>query len=112
MNADTALNFTDSEFDREVLESDLPVLVDFYGVECRPCQIIAPIVDQLAAEYTGRIRVGKLNAHEHASTAARFQINSVPTLILFDGGEEQRRVVGLQSQKALRELLDTCCQSA
>ena len=101
-----ALQFQDSSFKQEVLESGQPVLVDFYADWCGPCKMLAPIVEDLAAEYADRIKIGKLNVDQNMETAAKYGVQSIPTLILFKGGEAVKTVVGLQSKAALTQILD------
>ncbi|RHP30737.1 thioredoxin [Lachnotalea sp. AF33-28] len=102
-----ALQFQDSSFKQEVLESGQPVLVDFYADWCGPCKMLAPIVEDLAAEYADRIKIGKLNVDQNMETAAKYGVQSIPTLILFKGGEAVKTVVGLQSKAALTQILDS-----
>ena len=102
-----ALQFQDSSFKQEVLESGQPVLVDFYAGWCGPCKMLAPIVEDLAAEYADRIKIGKLNVDQNMETAAKYGVQSIPTLILFKGGEAVKTVVGLQSKAALTQILDS-----
>lgn len=102
-----ALQFQDSSFKQEVLESGQPVLVDFYADWCGPCKMLAPIVEDLAAEYADRIKIGKLNVDQNTETAAKYGVQSIPTLILFKGGDAVKTVVGLQSKAALTQLLDS-----
>lgn len=85
---------TDGDFEQEVLRSDMPVLVDFWADWCGPCHSVAPEVEAVGVQLTGRIRVLKLNIDDNPRTADRFQVRSIPTLILFSGGNEQTRVVG------------------
>jgi len=105
-----ALAITADDFDTEVLQSDIPVLVDFYGNACPPCRALAPTIDKLAAEYDGRVKIVKLDTAEHFEVAAMFDIQSIPTLIYFQGGEVVNVQVGWQSQgkieEALEQLLD------
>jgi thioredoxin 1 len=89
---------TDRDFQQQVLGSELPVLVDFWAPWCVPCHLVAPVVEQIAAEQAGRLRVVKLNVDDSPHTAGRFGVLSIPTLILFGGGQEQGRVVGAQSK--------------
>lgn len=102
-----AIQFQDSSFKQEVLESGQPVLVDFYADWCGPCKMLAPIVEDLAAEYADRIKIGKLNVDQNMETAAKYGVQSIPTLILFKGGEAVKTVVGLQSKAALTQILDS-----
>ena len=105
-----ALAITADDFDTEVLQSDIPVLVDFYGNACPPCRALAPTIDKLAAEYERRVKIVKLDTAEHFEVAAMFDIQSIPTLIYFQGGEVVNVQVGWQSQgkieEALEQLLD------
>ncbi len=103
------LNVTDDNFANEVLQSDLPVLVDFWADWCQPCKIVGPTIDALADEYEGRIKVAKLNVDENRLTATHYGIRSIPTVALFSGGSIQRSYVGVQAkpqyQAGLEELL-------
>ncbi len=105
MSKDT-LTLTDATFDEQVKLADEPVLVDFWAEWCGPCKMIAPILDQIATEQAGRIRIAKVNVDENAKTAQRFEVMSIPTLILFKDGEPQLRVVGAQPKSALLAKLE------
>jgi thioredoxin 1 len=97
---------TDKDFDKEVLKSDLPVLVDFYAVWCGPCQMMAPVIEEIGKKYDGKLKVYKLNTDESTQTAMNFQIMSIPTLIIFKAGKEAKRLVGFQPKERLAAELD------
>ena len=98
---------TDSDFDADVLQSEQPVLIDFWAEWCGPCKMIAPILDDLAGEYSGRLAIKKLNIDENQGVAQKFGVRSIPRLILFKDGAAQGQVVGLTSKKNLTEFLDS-----
>jgi len=104
-NADVR-TFTDSNFDSEVLQSQEPVLVDFWAVWCGPCRAIAPAVEELAKEYSGKARVGKLNVDENQQVAARYGIRSIPTLLVFKGGKVVDQVIGAVPKSKLVDALN------
>jgi thioredoxin 1 len=97
---------SDAAFEADVLKSDIPVLVDFWAQWCGPCKMIAPILEEAARDYEGRVRIAKLNVDENAVTATKFNIRSIPTLLLFNKGELAGRKVGAVSQSHLRVFLD------
>jgi thioredoxin 1 len=97
---------SDAAFEADVLKSDTPVLVDFWAEWCGPCKMIAPILEAAAGHYEGRIRIAKLNVDDNAASAAKFNIRSIPTLLLFNKGEVVARQVGSVSQSRLRAFLD------
>jgi thioredoxin len=96
---------TDASFSADVERSPLPVLVDAWAAWCGPCRMIAPVIDELAAEMAGRIRVAKLNVDENPATAARFGLQSIPTLLVFKGGREVDRIVGVQPKSEISRRL-------
>jgi thioredoxin 1 len=100
------MDFTDQNFDSEVLSADKPTLVDFWAEWCAPCKMIAPTVKALADEYSGQLRVGKLNIDENPSTPTKFGIRGIPTLIIFKGGEVVAQVVGVRSKADLKAAID------
>jgi thioredoxin 2 len=95
------LTVTDASFSADVEQSPLPVLVDFWAAWCPPCRMIAPVVEQLAGELAGRVRVAKLNSDENPVTASRFGVRSIPTLLIMKGGKEVDRMVGAQPKAAI-----------
>ena len=97
---------TDSSFDTDVLQSDLPVLVDFWAVWCAPCRMIAPVVEELADSYAGKVKVAKLNVDDHGDVATRYNVRGIPTLLLFHGGEVQDQMVGAGSRDSIVGMLD------
>jgi thioredoxin 1 len=100
------LEFSDQNFEQEVLKSDKPVLVDFWAEWCAPCRMISPAVEAIAGEYAGRAKVGKLNVDENVSVTSRYNIRSIPTLLLFKNGEIKDQLVGTTSKDNLARLLD------
>ena len=99
--------FTDENFDAEVTQSENPVLVDFGAEWCGPCRALAPIVEELAAEFDGRIKVGTVDIDQSKQVATKFAIMSVPTIILFKGGEPVDKVVGLRPKAELKNRIET-----
>ena len=106
MAGDNTLNFTDSAFDQDVINSDVPVLVDFWAPWCGPCRAMAPTVDAVADEYAGKVKVGKLNTDDNPGTASRFQIRGIPTLLLFKGGKVVEQRVGAMAKPEVTKMLD------
>ncbi|MEM9406771.1 MAG: thioredoxin [Acidobacteriota bacterium] len=101
----TVLN--DENFQSEVLESQEPVLVDFYATWCGPCKALSPIVEKLAGEYEGKLKVGKLNIDEAPGAPSQFSVRAVPTIVFFKGGEAVETMVGLKREAELRKTIDT-----
>lgn len=101
-----AFQFTDANFKTEVLESDKLVLVDFYADWCGPCKMMAPIIDELAKEYDGVVKIGKLNVDDNPNTAAQYRVMTIPTMIIYKNGEGVDTTIGVVSKNALIEKLD------
>jgi len=106
MAGDNVQTFTDGNFEETVLKSGGPVLVDFWAEWCGPCKRLAPTVDALAAEYAGKVTIGKLNVDDNPNTAFKFQIRGIPTLLIFKGGEVVESVVGLAQKDDLKKAID------
>lgn len=101
-----AQQFTDRDFEKEVLKSDKPVLVDFWAAWCGPCQIMGPIIEELAEEVKDKYKVGKLNVDENREMASKYGVMSIPTMIIFKDGKEVKQLVGVQSKDNLKEELE------
>jgi thioredoxin 1 len=99
-------HFTDSNFKKEVLDSDLPVLVDFWAQWCGPCKMIAPHVEELAKEYAGKMKIGKLDVDANAKSASTYGVMSIPTLIFFKGGKVMAQVSGALNKSALKQKIE------
>jgi thioredoxin 1 len=101
-----ALHFTQANFQNDVLKSDKPVLIDFWATWCGPCRMIAPIVEQLAAEYEGRAKVGKIDVDENPDIARQYGVMSIPTLAVIKNGQVVSKVVGAYPKPKIAEMLD------
>lgn len=107
MNNSSIITLTDASFEKEVLQADAtPILVDFWAEWCGPCKSIAPILEELAQKYHGKIKIGKLNVDENATTPAKYGVRGIPTLILFKDGKALDTKVGALSKSQLEEFLD------
>ncbi len=106
VNETFTLQVTDSTFEQEVINGSGSVLVDFWADWCNPCHMIAPVLEELADEYQGQLKVGKVNVDENPETPARFGIRGIPTLLLFKDGELKEKVVGVQPKSQLVSLID------
>jgi thioredoxin 1 len=106
MATENVQTFTDGNFDNDVLKSGAPVLVDFWAEWCGPCKRLGPTVDALAAEYAGKVTVGKLNVDESPNVSFKFQIRGIPTILIFKGGQVVESVVGLAQKDDLKKVID------
>jgi thioredoxin 1 len=97
---------TDESFDSEIINSDIPAMVDFWAEWCGPCKMVGPVVEELAGEYKGKIKIAKMDVDHNRQTPAKFGIRNIPTLILFKGGEVINTIIGAQSKSAIEEELN------
>ena len=101
--------FTDQNFEDEVIKNEQPVLVDFWAPWCAPCRIVSPVIEDMAKEYEGKLKVGKVNVDENPNTASRFGIMSIPSILIFKNGEPVKTMIGAQSKenykKAMEEII-------
>jgi thioredoxin 1 len=100
------VTFTDQNFQTDVLKSDMPVVVDFWATWCTPCKIVGPTIEQLAEEYKGKVKVGKMDVDENQQTAGTFGVMSIPTVMVFKKGQPVKAVVGAQSKDAYKRMID------
>lgn len=105
--SDKIQEVTDQNFEEEVLKSELPVLVDFWAAWCAPCRMIAPTIEQLADQFSGRARVVKLNVDDNGSTSAKYNIRGIPTLLLFKGGVITDQIVGASSRDVIAKMIES-----
>lgn len=106
MASENVVTITDTNFQEEVIGSDKPVLVDFWAEWCPPCLRLAPTIDKLADDYAGKFKIGKLNTEDSRETAMQFDIKSIPTMLIFKGGELVKTIVGIRREEELVEELD------
>ncbi|MBW2057827.1 MAG: thioredoxin [Deltaproteobacteria bacterium] len=106
MEGDVLIHVTDQEFEKEILQSEIPALVDFWAPWCAPCHMVAPAVEGVARKFTGRIKVAKMNVDENPVTPGSYEIMGIPTLILFKNGEAVDRIIGVAPQARLEGLVE------
>lgn len=106
MAGQNLLELTDANFESEVIESDTPVLVDFWAEWCQPCKMLGPTIEKLANEYEGKVKVGKVDTDSNRETAVKFNITAIPTVIIFDKGTVAQQVVGLKGEGDYKKILD------
>jgi len=99
------LQVTDDNFENEILKSDIPAMVDFWAEWCGPCKMVGPVVEELAKEYAGKVKIGKMNVDQNRQTPAKYGIRAIPTLILFKDGNVAQTIVGAQPKSAIEEEL-------
>jgi len=104
--------FTDANFDQEVLQSRIPVVVDFWAVWCTPCRIVSPIIEELAKDYEGKVKVGKLNVDENQQTSGKFGIMSIPSVLIFKNGKPVKTIIGAQGKEKYRKEIEEILTSA
>ena len=100
------LNFTDSDFKTQVLESSQPVVVDFWAPWCGPCKIVSPIIEELAKEFEGKVKVGKMNVDENSQTASTYGIMSIPSILIFKNGNPVKTIIGAQGKEKYKKEIE------
>ncbi|HEU4415833.1 MAG TPA: thioredoxin [Candidatus Angelobacter sp.] len=106
MASQTILEVTDGNFDQEVLKSDQPVMIDFWAAWCGPCKALAPIVDEVASAYSGKVKVGKMDVDSSPVTPQRYGVRGIPTLLIFKGGQVQEQIVGYVKREVIEKALN------
>ena len=106
MASENVKEFTDQNFENEVLQSDKPVLVDFWAEWCMPCRMLTPTIEKLAKDYSGKVKVGKLDTDANRDVAMKYSISAIPTVILFRNGQVAQKFVGLRQERDFKEALD------
>jgi thioredoxin 1 len=107
MASQSVVQFTDTNFENEVLTSEQPVLVDFWAEWCPPCKMLSPVIDDLAEEYKGRVKIGKVDTDSNRNTAMRFSISAIPTVLVFKKGQLVQRLQGFRPKKDFKSVLDS-----
>ena len=106
MPSEDVLEFTDGNFDSDVVQSDIPVLVDFWAEWCQPCKALTPTIEELAAEYKGKVKIGKVDTDSNPEVPVKYGVSAIPTIMLFQGGEVVKKFVGLTSKDQFQAVLN------
>ncbi len=106
MASENVVEFTDQNFEEQVLQSDQPVLVDFWAEWCMPCRMLAPTIDKIANEYSGKVKVGKVDTDVNRDVSIKYNISAIPTVILFKDGQVAQKFVGIRQERDFKEALD------
>ncbi len=102
----TLLDITDKIFDKEVLQSKIPVLVDFWAPWCAPCRVVSPIIEELGTEYNGKIKVAKINVDDNSETASKYSVMSIPSIFIFKNGKPVKTMVGAQGKESFKKEIE------
>lgn len=106
MSSENVLKFDSANFDQEIEKSDVPVLVDFWAAWCGPCRAVAPVIDEIAEDYKGKVKVGKVNVDEENELASRYRVMSIPTIILFKNGKAVDKIMGYTAKQGFQQMID------